>query len=83
MAVVTSPSILLSTRLGRIRGTIERMEEEDLPPYYAFRGIRYAKAPLGDLRWKVTALRKNIFASRNVIDQVLINASLSTMMIST
>lgn len=41
---------IVSTGLGRIQGSI--MTSRTGRPFYAFRGIRYGKAPVGELRFK-------------------------------
>lgn len=48
-------------KLGRIMGSIEIIGEDDGVEanerdrsYYSFKGVPFAKPPLGDLRWKVT-----------------------------
>lgn len=41
------------TGLGHIRGGVLRSRLGEL--FYAFRGIRYAKPPVGDLRFKVSS----------------------------
>ena len=57
-AVVTTPGVVLATKLGRISGTAEMLRPEDGHPgstrfFYGFRGVPYAKPPVGHLRWKV------------------------------
>ena len=57
-AVVTTPGIVVITKLGRISGTVEMLRPEDGYPgnsrfFYGFRGVPYAKPPVGRLRWKV------------------------------
>lgn len=42
--------LVLTTALGKIRGTL--LTSQAGRNFYAFRGIRYAKAPVGDLRFK-------------------------------
>lgn len=42
------------TGLGRVRGSVLRSRLGEL--FYAFRGIRYAKPPVGDLRFKVSVV---------------------------
>lgn len=42
------------TSLGTIKGT--RMTSYHGRPFYAFRGIRYAQPPVGELRFKVRVL---------------------------
>ncbi|XP_076052701.1 esterase E4-like [Oratosquilla oratoria] len=53
----SSRLVFLQTDLGSIRGSLEYSEVPTFPPtpgrhYYAFRGIPYAKPPIGNLRWK-------------------------------
>lgn len=47
--------VQVNTDLGDIRGSVLKTLLQDRP-YYAFRGIRYAKAPVGELRFKVRTL---------------------------
>lgn len=47
----------VSTESGQLRGLLYRTIFDD-KPYYAFRGIPYAKPPLGELRFKVSLLRR-------------------------
>ncbi|XP_055906848.1 juvenile hormone esterase [Eupeodes corollae] len=44
--------VILTTALGKIRGTY--LTSQSGKNFYAFRGIRYAKPPLGPLRFKAT-----------------------------
>lgn len=58
-SVVAKPNDLYEepvviTGLGRIRGSVLRSRLGEL--FYAFRGIRYAKPPTGDLRFRVSFL---------------------------
>lgn len=48
----SSSAALVNTKVGTIKGSeeISRKGEQ----YYSFRGIRYAKAPTGELRFKVS-----------------------------
>lgn len=43
--------IIVQTSLGRIRGSV--LQSRLGVPFYAFRGIRYAKAPLAEHRFRV------------------------------
>lgn len=45
---------IIVTGLGKIQGSVLKSRLGVL--FYGFRGIRYAKAPVGDLRFKVSAL---------------------------
>lgn len=42
---------IVNTPLGSILGTIQTSRNGN--DFYSFRGIRYAEAPVGDLRFKV------------------------------
>lgn len=42
----------VNTQYGRIRGSLEKSSEGI--DFYAFKGIPYAKPPVGELRFKVT-----------------------------
>ncbi len=44
------------TDLGRIKGS--SMVSHHGKPFSAFRGIRYAEAPVGELRFRVSLLRR-------------------------
>ncbi|XP_043208735.1 neuroligin-3-like [Amphibalanus amphitrite] len=52
---VARREIVIGTRLGRLQGRLEYAETFDSGGgsryYYAFRGIPYARPPIGDLRW--------------------------------
>lgn len=57
--VETKPSDLYEepivlTGLGHVRGSVQRSRLGEL--FYAFRGIRYAKPPVGDLRFRVSCV---------------------------
>lgn len=57
LATADSPSginerPILTTGLGKIRGSVLESRLGDL--FYAFRGIRYAKPPVDELRFKVS-----------------------------
>lgn len=45
---------IVTTPLGQIKGTV--MTSRLGKPIYSFRGIRYAKAPVNELRFKVSNL---------------------------
>lgn len=46
-----SGETIVDTEYGKVRGVVKTSEYET--DYVAFLGIRYAKPPLGDLRFKV------------------------------
>lgn len=43
---------IVITDVGLIRGLV--MKDRNDEDYFAFRGIPYAEAPIGNLRWKVS-----------------------------
>lgn len=45
------------TNLGKIKGS--NMLSHHGKPFFAFRGIRYAQPPVGELRFNVSLLRRN------------------------
>lgn len=51
---------IVNTQSGRVRGR-QRMTLFNRKSYYSFEGIPYAKAPVGELRFKVCIVQK-IFA---------------------
>ena len=57
---VARREIVIGTRLGRLQGRLEYAETFNSGGssryYYAFRGIPYARPPIGDLRWAVSVL---------------------------
>ena len=45
--------VTVETQSGRVRGAIKEWRGQDgLGTYYSFRGIPYAKPPVGDLVWR-------------------------------
>lgn len=60
---------IVSTELGLIRGSVlkDRYGED----YFAFRGIRYAESPEGNLRWQVQ-LNYNIETKINRSERCLL-----------
>lgn len=44
--------IIVETRNGPVRGVLKNTILKDVP-YYSFKGIPYAKPPIGSLRFKV------------------------------
>lgn len=56
---ITADEVVVSTDSGQIRGfSVETLLKRR--PYYSFKGIPYAKAPLGERRFKVTTDLKQI-----------------------
>lgn len=52
-------SPVVQTALGEIRGRVLRSRLGNR--FYAFRGVRYAQAPIGSLRFKVRAVHHDFF----------------------
>lgn len=48
----TNEEPIVLTGLGNIKGSVLRSRLDAL--FYAFRGIRYGKSPVGDLRFRVS-----------------------------
>jgi len=48
---VGTAATVVQTKIGKIRGLEEITSKQT--KYYAFKGVRYARAPLGNLRFKV------------------------------
>lgn len=48
----SASSVVVDTELGQVRGYQEFTRFEN-KTYYSFRGIPYAKPPLGELRFRV------------------------------
>lgn len=51
--IVRTDATVIQTKIGKIRGLEETTSSQQIK-YYAFKGIRYAQAPTGSLRFKVT-----------------------------
>ena len=61
-SLVWGEDIVLKTEKGNVRG--KRMDGDFGQYYYSFRGIRYAQAPTGKLRFKV---KKYLFNTSSII----------------
>ena len=66
--VLTTRSIIISTKSGRMGGTLEMIRPEDGYPgssrfFYGFRGVPYAKPPVGRLRWQVLHLDFDLYVT--------------------
>jgi hypothetical protein len=48
---VGTAATVAQTKIGKIRGLEESTSKQT--KYYAFKGVRYARAPVGQLRFKV------------------------------
>lgn len=51
LSALAGSILVVETLSGSLRGSQEATD--DSTPYYSFKGIRYAKAPVKDLRFKV------------------------------
>lgn len=59
----------IETENGAVRGKLDRTFLQNMP-YYAFKGIPYAKPPIGELRFKVLKItfseNKKNFSNKNI-----------------
>lgn len=55
---------IVETQLGQIRG-VRSVSFLNNEVYYSFKGIRYAKPPLGKLRFKVSVKNDNSYCVKN------------------
>ena len=65
-SLALAEDIVLKTQKGNVRG--KRVDAEMGAYYYSFRGIRYAQAPTGKLRFKV----RSKWSSRGSSDDMVI-----------
>lgn len=56
---------IVETNIGRVRGKLNQTLFEK-KPYYSFRGIPFAKAPIGNLRFKVKSAPKSLKLCTNM-----------------
>ena len=54
---VINNRVTVNTKLGRVIGTIE-MIGHDTKSFYSFKGVPFARPPIGDLRWNVGSFLK-------------------------
>ena len=58
-SLALAEEIVLKTNKGNVRG--KRVDTDQGDYYYSFRGIRYAQAPVGKLRFMVSNRSKSDF----------------------
>lgn len=57
------PEPIVKIKLGQLRGTVN--EDVNGESYYSFKGIPYAKPPVGKLRFKVINKTNNLLFRNN------------------
>jgi len=58
---VINNRVTVNTKLGRVIGTIEMIGKDDghdTKSFYSFKGVPFARPPIGDLRWNVGSFLK-------------------------
>ena len=58
---VINNRVTVNTKLGRVIGTIEMIGQDDghdTKSFYSFKGVPFARPPIGDLRWNVGSFLK-------------------------
>lgn len=63
--------LIVETQAGKVRG--KKGNSCDATEFYAFKGIPYAQPPIGELRFKVSALSYNILNLRSILTNNLGN----------
>lgn len=65
---VINNRVTVNTKLGRVIGTIEMIGLDDgheTKSFYAFKGVPFARPPIGDLRWNVCLFIKIAFTKKS------------------